>query len=957
MIKKNNKISLLLFGNQDELILENKLSNILMFIGALICFFGFTINIFNNIPFFLNCLIGICGIAYSVLFYLSSVKKITKPIEIPFQIVTAFVLLYNWFTLQGIEGSTSNFFYIGIFALIYCSSKKNYWTTFIFILLISALLILFQIFFPSLIIPYPDKKTQFVDQWTGLFLAIISFGVLTILVKKSFDKERTKNEEKTKELKESEAKYQFIVENTDDILWIMNEDLKLIYETASVFKYLGYTAEEHMKMSLDDYMTTESAKLIKDEFQEGQINLMKKQYDKLRNKAELEVDLIRKDKTIVHSRISMIFIRDEQYRIIKIRGITSDITKRKIAEKALEQASENWKATFDAINDVVMLLTADHNILEINKAGINMLGLKRDDIIGNKCCLLVHNNNSPIKECPCSNSFKSKQTEVSEYTKNGRTFELTAFPILDINNNVYAFTHIVKDITERKLSEEAIYRSKKDWEDTFESITDMITIHDNDYNIIHVNKAGKELLNIPEFEKQLKLKCYSLYHGTYNPPKGCPSCDCMKNGTPGIFELYEPHLDRFLEIRAIPRLDINSQAIGMIHVVRDITKRKQEESDLIRAKEKAEESDRLKSAFLANMSHEIRTPMNGILGFAGLLKENNLSVEKQKSFIEIIEQSGQRMLNTINDIIDISKIESGQISLYFHEININKALEELYNFFNNHASENGLTLKIESELQDSDCIFETDLTKFNQIFTNLINNAIKFTKSGSIVIGCQLNNNKIEFYVKDTGMGIPIENQKLIFERFRQGSESYTRGYEGSGLGLSISKAFVELLGGKMWVKSEVNSGSTFYFSLPNNIKKEIIINNESTVIKLLDLENKNILIVEDDKTSSLFIQSILLSTKANIIAAENGKIALEILKNNSNIDLILMDMKMPVLDGYKTTIEIRKTNKTIPIIAQTAFAFSEDEKKILECGCNAYISKPIIKDKLLLKIHQHINK
>ena len=246
--------------------------------------------------------------------------------------------------------------------------------------------------------------------------------------------------------------------------------------------------------------------------------------------------------------------------------------------------------------------------------------------------------------------------------------------------------------------------------------------------------------------------------------------------------------------------------------------------ELQKAKEQAEESDRLKSAFLANVSHEIRTPMNGILGFADLLKSPELTSDKRYKYIDVIEKSGKRMLNTINDIVSISKIESGQPEIFISETNINKQLEYIYSFFKPETDKKGIQLILNNTLSVKEAIFNSDKEKIYSILTNLVKNAIKFTPQGSIEIGCKLKGDskpaELEFSVKDTGEGIGNGQKKFIFERFRQGSDSLTRNYEGAGLGLAISKAYVEMLGGKIWVESEYGKGTAFYFTIPDYVKK-----------------------------------------------------------------------------------------------------------------------------------------
>ncbi|MGZ2370822.1 PAS domain-containing hybrid sensor histidine kinase/response regulator [Ancylomarina sp. YFZ004] len=410
-----------------------------------------------------------------------------------------------------------------------------------------------------------------------------------------------------------------------------------------------------------------------------------------------------------------------------------------------------------------------------------------------------------------------------------------------------------------------------------------------------------------------------------------------------------------------PLLDENGHVYRLLGTNVDISKLKQTESELIEAKEKAEESDRLKSAFLSNMSHEIRTPMNGILGFAGLLKNPQLETDKQKKFIDIIEKSGIRMLNIINDIIDISKIEAGLMKIDLNESNINEQIEYIYTFFKPEIEEKGLKLTFNNTLPSEKSIIFTDREKVFAIITNLVKNAIKYTNYGSIEFGYNKKGANLEFYVKDTGIGIHEERLEAIFKRFIQADIVDKMALQGAGLGLSITKSYIEMLGGTIWVESEEGYGSTFYFTLPYQSEKneEPLTDNVITLDKQdqiipPEVEGLNILIAEDDEISDSLLTISIEKFSNKIIKVTNGIEAVEACRNNSDIDLILMDIKMPKMDGYEATKQIRQFNKVIIIIAQTAYGLARDRKKALESGCNDYIAKPINTSTLLTLIQKH---
>jgi PAS domain S-box-containing protein len=426
----------------------------------------------------------------------------------------------------------------------------------------------------------------------------------------------------------------------------------------------------------------------------------------------------------------------------------------------------------------------------------------------------------------------------------------------------------------------------------------------------------------------------------------------INNESAGYLLLTGSPVDYTMYVASIAQRFISMFALGLYRI--------RAEKALIQAKVKAEESDRLKSMFLSNMSHEIRTPMNAIVGFAEMLHDTDLKRIEKDKFIDAIIRSGDSLLHLINDIIDISKIEAGQLKLTSAECNINELLNELELDFTSELERHRKTnilLHIQKGFNAPEFRIYTDPVRLRQVLSNLIGNAIKFTDEGFIEIGYRIEAGRLLFYVRDSGVGISPEHQKLIFERFGQVKTQESRNLEGTGLGLTISKNLVGLLGGKLWVDSYPGEGSTFWFTLPlakvsSEAKPTQITDN---AVQKIDLTGVTILVVEDIDTNYFYISALLEKLNAIVIRALNGRRAVEMCSNNPSIKIVLMDIDLPIMNGYEATKAIKQLRPELPVVAQTALAMSGEKERCIEAGCDEYLAKPIRKDDIIKVISKLI--
>lgn len=718
-----------------------------------------------------------------------------------------------------------------------------------------------------------------------------------------------------------------------------DKDWTMIYISEQCKEITGYDAEDILfnhKLSFND--------IIKKEYRD---ELQKEWAKILANKTSFrkEYEIITANGETKWLLEFGIGVFDKSGNLMFLEGYIENITERKLKDIQLNESERKFRHMFHGHAAVKIIVDPeDARIVDANEAAAEFYGWSVSELSGMK---ITQIHILPPKEVfKFIREAKKKENgrfEFQHRKANGEIVDIENFNSkVTIGGKEYLYS-IIHDITEKKQAEKALLESEEKNRLIMDNSMDAILHTKPDGSILSANKAACNLFGMSEFE-------------------------ICKKGRIGLVDPEDSRLDELLALREkwgfaegelnfirkdgtkfiseiTSSLFKNSKGeLFSSMIIRDISERKKWEQDLLIAKEKAEESDRLKTAFLANMSHEIRTPMNGILGFLYLLNSKDLDDSSRQQYTNVVNISGQRLLNTINDIIEISKIEAGEQEIKNSIFDISEIMQYHIDFFQLQANQKGITLSIAEQISPEQSFVETDKYKLESILTNLVKNALKFTSQGTIKLGNYLENGSLVFYVKDTGCGIPPNKIETIFERFMQVETGLARSHEGSGLGLTIAKGYVNILGGNIWLQSEVGKGSTFYFSIPYKLSsvENYPFPEEEKEIPDQYVKENTILIAEDDDLSYQYLEVILKQKNIRLFRAKNGLEAIQLLKQNPDISLILMDIKMPEMDGLEATREIRKFNKKIPVIAQTAYALSGDKENSIQAGCTGYLTKPI---------------
>jgi PAS domain S-box-containing protein len=666
----------------------------------------------------------------------------------------------------------------------------------------------------------------------------------------------------------------------------------------------------------------------------------------------------------VYSKAELVIEPDgEQVRVV---GVIQDITDREMSDEALKQSELRFKQVSEHSGEWIWEVDPTGLYTFSSSVVKQTLGYEPEEIINKKYFYDFFKPEIREELKQAALGVFSRKEAFENFTntnlhKDGREVILSTsgIPMLDFKGNLIGYRGVDKDITTRIKAEEAVNQERRMLRTLIDNLPDPIYVQDIECRKVIANKADVENIGLSNESEVLGKTDLELFPGKIGERGYADDMHLMTTGKP-VFDLEEEFISkngvrRWLLTTKIPLRDKDDNITGLVGIGHDITERKQIVEELIRSKEKAEESDKLKTAFLHNISHEIRTPMNAIVGFSALLGEPDVDESSRISYIDVIMQSSNHLLSIITDIVDISNIEANLIKTVKNEINLNSIIKSLCHQFFPKASEKKIELECKTSLSDSEALILSDRTKLTQILSNLLSNALKFTDKGSIKVMCKLLDNFLEFSVEDTGIGIPQPYHDKVFDRFYQVQSDVSRLYEGTGLGLAISKAYVEHLGGRIWLTSEPGKGTTFSFTIPyEKIVVEIIPSPERKAPDSYVFPAKKLILVAEDIESNFkLIRYFLSGSNVEIVHASNGKEAVEKCFSISNIDLILMDIKMPVMDGYSAVRLIREKNTVIPIIAQTAYA--DDKDRAIECGCSGFISKPFDKKSLIRILSEFI--
>jgi len=751
-----------------------------------------------------------------------------------------------------------------------------------------------------------------------------------------------------------ENTFNLIFENISEGIFIVDENAMFIRCNEAFKQIVLYDRNEIKGKKFDDIFN------IKTNF--------KSFISKIKNQKELveNIEFTNKNNNVKNIDLKIKFI-EEGNKIIffvnnTLQHIISANNELNINCKFLRESEAKYKNLFENIPLGIFTVKKDGVIESINSFMLKILG---SSSIEKSLSLNVFDipnlkGTKLLKDIKESLDYGKNLKNEYEYTSIwGKKVLVRAFISPIINNNEKIIV-IIDDLTKDKLLQNKLDDRTEQLLTLINQTPDIIIFKDMSGRWLLANEIAIELFGLENvvFYKKTDLELIKNKPKLKSELENNINTDNLawKKGSMLSFDevfYTKSGQEKVFEVIKLPIYHDDGSKKTLLTIGRDITKRRKYEIELKSSKEKAEEADSLKSSFLANMSHEIRTPLNGIIGFSTLLKEYSLKKEDVNKFVDIIIANSNQLVAIIDDILFISKLQVKQVKVSKSEFSLNQLIKNLLNKFTSSLKlipEKNITLKICIN-NNEDINILTDKSNLYLVYTKLLRNAIKFTNSGEIEFGYNIDVEKnIVFFVKDTGVGISKEKQHIIFKKFRQVDDSTIRPYGGTGIGLSIVKGVIDLLKGELWLESELNKGAKFSFTLPINSKDDVQIKKKKEKERS-DWSCMKILIVDDVEESRILLEEILFPTKAKLYNAENGKKAIDVFIENQDIDLVLMDIQLPEINGFETAKRIKGINNNVKIIAQTAFANQGYEEKSKYSKFDDFINKPIVAPLLLEKI------
>jgi PAS domain S-box-containing protein len=776
----------------------------------------------------------------------------------------------------------------------------------------------------------------------------------------------TTHKELLKSYKDESTYREFLFENIKDGLVLLDENHKVISTNIRMCEMLGYTSEELLNLYTWDFDAILSERDIKSNFSlSGEINYTFESRHRRKDGLCYDVEVSAKNAIWQGNKVVFCVCRDISERKMLEKH-------REIALKKADEIGQRFEQIAEHVGEFIWEVDSKGNYTYVNRAATSILGYSQEEIVGKMSCFdLMPENERQYLECAVYELFDKRENinnlENVLIAKDGRCIYVitNGIPITSSSGELIGYRGSDRDITQEKKNKEQLELSGERYRHLLHNLHAGVVVHAADSSIIFSNQKAADLLGLSA-DQMKGLDAYDsqwrfvdangdvIQYHQYPVSRVISSGSYVQNEVFGI-ERMDKNERVWVQVNAFPEYDANNTLLQIVVTFIDITEQTRLYQDLLISKKKAEESSRLKSEFINNISHEIRTPLNGILGFVEIIMSDEDLKRSRQDELSILYMSSKRLQKTVDDIMTISELTSGTITPNIESFDLCLLICELFERTTLLCSKKGILSCTDFPSSCEELILRSDPELLKNALWQLLENAVKFTHHGCITVGFTIDNEMVTLFVKDTGVGISRALINNIFDPFMQEDASSTRGYEGSGLGLPISKGIIELLNGQVWVESEKNIGSTFYLSLPLPNEKRTP---EMCPLKVESFDvssGRCILIAEDDDYNYLYINTILQRAGYCTLHAINGAEAVMMCRQNDEISMVFMDIKMPVMNGLEAIKRVKEIKPHLPLIATTAYVQVGDKQRFISAGCDDYLPKPMKVSEILAMVNKYM--